>query len=796
MRFLKYFSISIFALLVSFSANAQVVSSNLIEKAKSMSGASEYEIQQMLKGQGQLSTTQQPQQGGDVIIMPGSSDRQLPQINNNRRPFREVDELDTIKVFGRNLFRVDTITYEPNLNIPTPRDYILSIGDEIIITIWGDSQLLYKEKISPEGLINVPNYGPVSLSGMSIVKAQEKLQNILSRLYDSLGTTSQLMLSIGQIGSIKVNVAGESTTPGTYTIPSLATLFHVLNASGGTNRLGDLRNIEVYRDSKLLVSMDIYKYIISGDMSNNIILKDNDVILIKPYKARVAVEGLVKRPMSYFMKADETLANLIEYSGGFESAAYTGGVKLYRNNGENLEILSVKRENFATTKLEDGDRFVVEQANNEYKNIVTIDGAVWRPGDFQLSDEISTLSDIIESAGGLRGDAFSHRGIITRRNADYTKSVINFNTVEIATGAKDIPLINYDVVFIPAIDSLREARTINIAGEVNNTTELAYMDNMRLEDVIILAGGFKESASLANIDVVRRIKNPMSMEYSKESSKTISLRVNEDLSLSESTKNFVIEPFDQIYIRRSPQYKQQYKINIMGEVLFPGQYTLTNTRTYLSDVINMARGLTPGAYLKGTSLTRRRIQPKIYDGDETNNTEFFTADDISNMALNNLNNSLTDRDSLALNSFYTTYYSVGVDIEAALANPHGPDDVLLNENDIVLIPKVNNTVNVIGSVYYPNSTSFSTKKMKHYISEGGGYNKKAIKRPFVIYPNGKVKSTKSFIFRSYPKVEQGCLVVVPTKSDKDRATFAETMSLLTGLTSVATSLGTLGVAIL
>ncbi len=696
--------------------------------------------------------------------------------------------------FGQDLFRNSSLSFEPNINIPTPKDYQLTSGDEVVITIWGDTELLYKETISPDGVINVPNYGPVNLSGMRVEDAQRHLESRLSRVYNSLGSSSQLMLSIGQIGSIKVNVSGEVMNPGTYTLSSLANIFHILHLSGGTTDIGNMRKIELYRNSKLVTTVDIYDYILNGNANGNTVLKDGDVVVVKPYEVRAYAAGEVKRPMYYQLKEGESITDFVNYFGGFNDRAFKGEVKVYRNNGSDREIVMVDRDNFGAMQLIDGDSVLISRANNEFKNIISINGAVWRGGDFQFDEQTNTLSTLIEKAGGLMGDAFATRGVITRRNPDYTTSMISFVTADVASGVTDVTLQNYDKVYIPKIESLRESYNVVISGEVNTPITMNYHEGMRIEDAIIMAGGLKESASLATLDVTRRTNDKNSTEYAEQIATTFNFQINEDLTLNSTTSDFVLEPFDVIVVRKSPQFKDNTSIYIMGEVLFPGMYSLTNDRTYLSDVINMAKGTTPHAYLKGTSLTRRTTSSRSSMESENDNS-YFTESDISDMALNTLSESIDSRDTLTVSTSDIKIYSVGIDMEKAMADPHGDNDVLLQENDIVLIPKQQNVINVIGAVYYPNATSYSSGKLKHYINESGGYNKSAVRRPFVIYQNGKVATTKSFIFKRRPKIEPGALVVVPSKGARERASLAETISAVSSMASVASSISTLGVAI-
>ncbi len=821
MKIWRYSILSVLTMLMGVNvAFSQSVSPEMLQQAAAM-GYSEADIKAKLSSQ-QGGSTGSSSQNTSSRQLPTSTNGQVQRNNpliDSTSPYsgriltdtiemltmdeklalykmmldREEEQKNRVVTFGQDFFRNDKVSFEPNINIPTPKDYILTAGDEVVITIWGDSELLYKEAISPDGVINVPNYGPVNISGMRADEAQKHLEERLSKVYNSLGKSSQLMLSVGQIGSIRVNVSGEVLNPGTYTVPAVANMFHLLHLSGGTTDIGDMRKIELYRESELVATLDLYDYIFNGNAAGNTLLKDGDVLVVKPYQVRVSATGEIKRPMYYQIGDGDRVEDLLSYVGGFNENAYKEEVKIYRNNGSDREIVMVDRDNFANMALIDGDSVLISRANNEYKNIVSIDGALWRGGDFQYDEKTNTLRALIEKAGGLRGNAFASRGVITRRNADYTTSMLNFVTVDVVNGVSDIDLKNYDKVYIPMIDSLREEYNIVITGEVNSPDTLEFHRGMSIEDAIIMAGGLKESASLATLDVTRRVNDKNSMEYSENIAETYNFQINENLSMNQSTADFALQPFDLVVIRKSPQYEPQKKIFIMGEVLFPGTYMLNKDNTYLSDVIAMAKGVKPNAYIKGTSLTRRSKSSNS-DGEDVNNENYFTTDNITDLALKNLSTSTGGRDTLNVSISDVRTYSVGIDMEKALEKPYGPDDVLLQENDIILIPKFQNIVNIVGAVYYPNATSFTTRKLKHYIDASGGYNKAAIKRPFVVHPNGMVASTKTVFFvKRRPKVEPGCMIVIPEKTD--RASMAEIISAVSSMASVASSISTLGVAI-
>ena len=524
--------------------------------------------------------------------------------------------------------------------------------------------------------------------------------------------------------------------------------------------------------------MDLYNFINNGDISSNITLRDGDVVVVPPFKIKAAIAGAVKRPMQYLMKADESIGTLIEYAAGFKDNAYKNRIKVFRKGLEYNEVVSVNSNDFDKIIINDGDSIFVELAKTEFNNILKIDGAIWYPGDFQLNENTNTLSKLIEYAGGLKGSAFSKSAIIERRNDDYTTSIINFNPTDIVTGKSDIELKNYDNVYIPTVLSLQEEFNIIIYGEVNIPDTIVYREGMRIEDAIILAGGLKESASLSVIDVSRRLNNNKSTDYTDKKSEEFSFGINKDLSLTTDSKNFLLKPYDIVIVRKSPQYKEQTTVTINGEVLMPGRYTIEVEGTYLSDIIKIAKGSTPNAYIKGANLSRRSIENHITS------------------TVTKLQRATTEDDAEAVDTDDISVYSVAINLEKALLLPYGKDDILLQEGDVITIPKFSNIVNTIGAVYYPNATIYKGTKLKQYIQNSGGYTKKARKRPFVIYKNGSVKATKSaFFFKIYPKIEPGCLIVVPMKPAKDGMSIAEIISLTSSATSVAASIGTLGVSL-
>lgn len=678
-----------------------------------------------------------------------------------------------LSVFGQNMFKNDSISFEPTLYIPTPTNYMLSAGDEIFITVWGDSELLVRETISPDGTINIQGLGLVMLNGLTINDATKKIEQELSRINSSIGETSKVTVSVGKIRSIKVHLTGEVSNPGTYTLPSLATVLHVLYTSAGTNEIGDMRNIDVFRDSKCVASFDLYKFMAEGDFSGNIVLQDNDVIVVRPYVSKVYAAGAVKRNMYYQLKEGESVAKLLDFAGGFSDNGYKSAVRIYRKSEEYKEVHEVNSDNFSNFALIDGDSLVVDLGKNEFSNIITISGAVWRAGDYPLNESTRTLSSLIEKVGGLKGDAFSTAALITRRNEDYTNSSIKFNPLDIVMGKSDIELQNYDKVYIPNINSLQERRIVVTQGELNKPDTLEYTDNMRIEDAIILSGGLTDAASLSFIDVARISKDQVQTDYTADRAKVYTFKINKDLTLSENSENFILEPSDIIIVRRSPHYKEPVAFMVNGEVLTPGVHVISNEKTYLSDVVRLANGLTPEAYLKGARLLR------AYNEDDLDVTE----------KVKSLTSTMSPAETLDVDQVAKNSYSVAIDLEAALKNPRGAKDIQIKKGDIVTIPKMVNTVNVVGAVYFPNATAFISDKIKDYVDASGGYSRVARKKPFVIYPNGSVKSSKG----KKPTVEPGCIIVVPVKGEGSKMSTAEVMSLVTGATSLSTALASMGV---
>jgi protein involved in polysaccharide export with SLBB domain len=586
-------------------------------------------------------------------------------------------------------------------------------------------------------------------------------------------------VSLGQIRSIRVNVLGEVLTPGTYTLPSLATLFNALYLAGGVSDIGSLRNIRLIRNNREEAVLDAYDYLIRGRTEANVRLEDNDMIIVPTYDALVWPVGQVKREMGYEMKSGETVANLLEYAGGFRGDAYTDDLLVKRQAGSRYQVFTVDRDDYPAFTLQDGDSVKVGRIIDLYENRLQISGAVWRPGEYEYSPQLSTLSALIAKAGSLTGSQYADRGQITRRQSDFTDMILPFNVRDIVLGTMDIPLQPDDRVYIPTLDEMTEKYYILVHGEVNKPDTILFRYNMNIEDAILLAGGLKESASMANVEVSRRIRDPRSVAYSSWIAQTFTFPISEALALTDEGSRFTLSPFDEVYVRRSPAYLPQQRVMIGGEILFDGYYAFSRAGERLTDVVEKAGGVTPEAYVRGASLVRKMTD------DERAKVQAKLAIASANFG----------RDSLELDEKdFADTYSVGIDLEKALRDPGGPDDIVLRDGDAIYIPKLNNTVKISGSVLLANTVTFDGKIDIHaYINQAGGYTDNARHRPFIVYMNGKVAATRSgFLYRRYPKVEPGCEIIVPERVVRgNRMGVAEWLSVASSTAAISAMISTM-----
>lgn len=786
--------ISIILLCVySVFINAQI-SQDLLDKAKSL-GLSDSDIQQgVSKLQGQSSVVSNSDIEQDDVVEDELSKNSETvssgvhsKISNAQWQYLLMLREDSIKknldkiVFGREIFLSKKLTFAPSLNIPTPKDYILSAGDEVRINVWGNSQLNLKLKISPDGTVIIPNLGPVLLSGHTIESAESSLQQELGRIISDLSDGSGegntfLSLSLNKVRSIKVNILGEADTPGTYTLPAYATLFNALYAAGGVNDIGSLRSIKVFRNSKEVADLDVYDFLLHGKTDNNIRLEENDMIIVGPYEGLAAAKGKVKRNRIFEMKKGETLKNLLHMAGGFTGDAYTQDVQIKRKFGRRYQIATVTENDFATFVMQDGDTLNVDSVIPFYENRLVVTGSVWRPGEYELSSNLHTVKQLISQAGGLKGDEFTGRAQLTRLNPDFTTTILAIDVRGILNGtSEDIELQEEDKLHFPSIFDLREPYTIKVCGAVNlGDTVLPYHHNMTVEDAIVLAGGLKEAAATINVEVARRMKDPdMTTNNPTQIAKQFNFTLSEGLQVLSGDTVFTLEPFDEVFVRYSPGYEAQQVVKVDGEIMFQGDYVLSKKNLRLSDLITKAGGMKPGAYVKGASLKRTLTE------DEKRRVETL-------LKMSQNKGSAEAMEGMNLN---IKEYPVGIDLMKALANPGSADDVILRDGDKLFIPQQQSTVNISGAVMYENSITYNKGvSVKEYIMQAGGYQDIARKYPIVVYMNGKVQTTKrTFIFfKKYPKVEPGCEILVPAKTARDRRmSLPEIIGIANSTTSMA-----------
>ena len=671
---------------------------------------------------------------------------------------------NTKKVFGRDIFNNRALSFEPAMNIATPQNYLVGPGDQIIVDVYGASQRTVSETVSPDGTITIPGYGPIQLAGLSVSAAKEKLRSTLGSRYAS----SRINMTVGQTRSILINVMGEVKVPGTYTLSAFATVFHALYMAGGINDLGTLRNIKVFRGGHQISTVDIYDYILNGRMTGNVRLQDNDVIIVGPYDALVEIEGNVKRPMFYEMRKNESVSTLLKYAGGFSGNAYKKSVRLLRKTGRLKSVYNVEEFDMSSFQVDDGDVVSVDSILDRYENMVEVKGAIFRPGLYQLGNEINSVRSLIQHAEGVTEDAFTNRGVMHRLKEDRTLEVIPVDVKGILAGTSpDIPLKNEDVLFIPTQSDLQQQRTLTIHGEVMYPGPYQYADNETLEDLILQAGGLTDAASTAKVDVSRRIVDPKATTSSKFIAKTYSFSLKDGFVI-DGTPGFVLEPYDEVYVRRSPGYQAQRNITVSGEVLFEGEQTLSSKTQRLTDVIKAAGGVTPEAYVKGARLERRLNE------DERARRSFL---------LKQLQSQISGSDSVAMNQLdLGDTYTVGIYLDKALENPGSEYDVVLREGDNLIVPEYNGTVKISGNVMYPNTVVYHAgKNYKYYINQAGGYGNHAKKsKTWVIYQNGTMAQVGHGA-----KIEPGCEIVVPTKPKSDPARAQQWVSIAQSVFSMA-----------
>ncbi len=680
-------------------------------------------------------------------------------------------------IFGHALFSNSRLTFEPDLSIATPKNYLLGAGDEIVIDIWGDAQLSISEVISPEGNVNLRGIGLVSLAGLTIEEAAQRLKSRLTSIYEGLRDGSvQMTISLGRIRSIQVNVMGEVGMAGTYTLPSLATLYHAMYVAGGVSDLGTMRAIQLYRDGELHSEIDIYNYILKGDAKRNIVLREGDLVVVPTYEKIVSISGEVKRPMRYEMRDTETLADLIAFAGGFSGDANRSWLNITRHQGGKYISFTVEEPDFDGFELQDGDEVKVGGGINRHENRVRITGAVYREGYYAIDDKVTTLKQLISRADGLREDAFLSRAILYREKPDWTTELMPIDLARLMAGEiEDVELQANDWLVVSSVGDMREEYKVTIFGEVRHPGTYPYVDNMTVEDLIVAASGLREAASTVNVTITRRIKQPTKLHVNEKLFDIFTIELKDGLVVDDSGEGFYLQPFDQVYIRRSPVYVAQNSISVRGEVAFEGNYPLSHRNMRLSEAVKAAGGVNPGAYLGGAYLLRKltdeerlqrqRLQQMI--DAQARKTNKMEDGEVPNVVI----------DSVVLQDVYP----IGIDLSAAISRPLSDADVVLRDGDVIYIPEYNGTVRIMGTVLYPNTVTYAEgKSVKYYIKSAGGFDNNARKRRvFVIHMNGMVESGP------HAKVRPGSIIIVPSRMNRGTFRWGDVVQSVSSAASMA-----------
>lgn len=702
----------------------------------------------------------------------------------------EEREHNRRKVFGRDIFNNKDLTFEPNMNIATPQNYRLGPGDAVIIDIYGASQKTVQSTVSPDGEVTIEGFGPVQVSGLTVAQANARLRSTLGSRYSS----SKIKLTVGQTRTIMVNVMGEVKAPGTYTLSAFATVFHALYMAGGTNELGTLRNIKVYRNSKLVSNVDIYDYILNGKLTGNVRLADNDVIVVGPYDCLVNITGKVKRPMYYEMKPNESIASLLKYAGNFTGDAYKKAVRVNRKTGKEYSVFNVGEFDFSSFHIADGDSVSVDSVYPRYANTVELKGAVFRPGMYNLGEQVNSVRSLIEHADGLLESAFTGRAVIHRMKEDRTLEVVSVNLGAVLDGsAADVPLKENDVLLVATKQEMMTERTITIRGEVQFPGVYKYADNETLEDFVVQAGGLTDKASTINVSVSRRVNDAKALRPDSIIARNYTLALKDGL-IADGTPGFVLMPFDEVYVTKSPAYVEQQNVSVEGEVLFPGTYSLTKRNLRVSDLFKKSGGSNDLAYLKGARLMRRaneaeklRMQAVLKMQKEEQQKNLLELAASSNNG-SSVQQAAEGAKKANIAKFEVpNEYPVGIDLVEAIKNPGSDADIVLREGDRLIVPQYNGTVKINGAVMYSNTVAYEKgKSVAYYVDQAGGFASDAVKRrAYIIYMNGKVAKVGHGA-----KVQPGCEIVVPAKL-KRKMSVAETMSLGSSMSSIAAMIATI-----
>lgn len=706
-------------------------------------------------------------------------DQKLRRIRS-REDFER--ELRRRKIFGAELFSNKNLTFEPNLRMPTPANYRIATNDELLIDVYGYSEVQHQLKVTPDGYVRIPYLGPVYVNGLTMEEARIRITKQLSSIYGGIKTGNTFVqVSLGNIRSIRVLLIGEIERPGTYSLPSLATVANALYVSGGPGLNGSFRNIQVIRNGQSVATFDLYDFIARGDLTNNIVLQDQDIVKVNPYKTRVELIGEVKRPAIFEAKENESLQQILDYAGGYTDRAYREIIRANRINNRQREVVNVPAGQIGSFQLRSGDQYFIDSILTRFTNRVSISGAVFHPGDYAL-EEGMTVGDLISKADGLKEEAALIRGVIRRLQADYTPSMISFNVADAVNGRQNLPLQREDSVIVYSKMGLRELYQVKINGEINQPGQYVYADSMQLEDLILIAGGLKDAASLKHVEISRRIRTGAD---SSDTRLAIiqQFDINADLSNNPDAAAFGLQPFDEVTIRKAPSYMEQANIQIGGEVLYPGQYVINSKQERISDVVTRAGGLRPEAYPEGAVLLRKTFVNESDSAYLTNKLEVFYNKMQDSADIIRLKSAMERKEQL-----------LGINLDLILKNPGSKYDLLLEEGDVLKIPKKLQTIQVFGEIYFPKKVRYEKNLgFRDYIRGAGGFTTQALKRrSYIVYANGEVKNTrKVFFFNSYPKVKPGAEIYVPTKKDRRGLSGQEAIGLASGMASIALIIVTL-----
>lgn len=778
MNIKRFFSV---LCLLAFSAIAMAQSRADVERAKQIARSQGYSESQIAAAAGMIS-------GGAGSLTKTSEVDALSNskvVDRNEYPYGNVtlptvyergEITDSTGIFGHNLFRIRNLNFVPSYNVPTPENYKLSAGDEIVIDIWGDVISNITTKISPEGSINIPNLGPVYISGQTVAQAERSIKSYLSKIYSGLAQddpTTFAKLALGKTKTVTVNVVGDVLQPGSYTLPSLSTIASAMYLAGGPSEIGTVRNIKLYRNNKLVSTLDAYEFILKGKFDSNLRLEDNDVIIVSPYKSVLALEGAVKRPMKYETKEGETIADILNYAGGFADTAYVGLVHVDRVLSDSNLMTGAARKSFDVPASEfsnftvcNGDIISVNSNSNRYKNRVKIAGAVWRPGTYSL-DNSKSVKDLIRLAGGLTEDAHTDKGFIVRFDEKRNKEQVSFNVSDVILGARNIELLPDDSVQIFSINTLQPEQTVTIYGEVQNPGKsFEFRRGMTIGDIILMSGGLTNAATLSKVEVARRITKQDGSEDIATGDEIAKIMFF-NLLKNPADSDVELEPFDIVFVRKSASYKPQQTISVQGEVNYPGEYVVEKNVVRLSDIINRAQGFNKDAYVKGAKLTRTLTKE-----------EFERLSVAKEIAKKQVEDSLYVEEMVIGES-----YTVAIDLEKAMANPGSVADVVLRTGDVISVPQYNSTVKISGAVLYPNVVAYEPgKSWDYYISNAGGVTDQGKKgRTYMVHMNGSVASKGKQGF----EVQPGTEIIVPTKDAKGKG---ENLASIIGIATSTASL--------